>query len=691
MTPTEEQTKAAAAVGEAFAVGPSDDLTPQQKAAFKGVQEAFSSPTVITDETIRNEVNPENTARANALPEPGKKRNPQGIIEGMAPEGSKQSSAGFFVAPNGEYYTDAPDVQYDFNDTFDQLQEAGITASPVTGVSDEDREYNGLLNEMRLSSDRVTKSIISSIENKYAVLRSQQEDINKRQQQGVEKVLLLAGTSRYAPITAGSISSAQERAGIMELAALEAEEQQLIANAKNAQEAQNFELLAKQLDRVDAKRAEKAKVQEALAKTLAKEIEDAKAKQMQATRDFAIAGLVEQGITDPAEIMKALNEASVAGGYGPSDFTAKEISETLEYIAKENGASSAGALTGDAKNFFTIRDNYPQYLPAAVAALPEDQQLAAYINYMENGGTSTRSGGVGTGSGSGGSLEFNWNKVPTDANLFTVQVGPKIYGGRISNDESERIESIAKQGIAQGKTYAEIFDTTLGYSVSRNQDLADNLRNVLLTITDSSKGLIDFDMPGLARLIEDGKDVNAITRVENLVMDKAREEQSDIYMSEASVRYAAEKTDEIREKITAMGGEEPIGVVSGTMQNWIRRFKGKKAAEIRASFTTLVAEMRNRLSGTAVTESEARFLEPLIPDLSDRPDVFMTKLAQLESDPLMRMNNIRDTYLLPRLDKESLLNKDLRVGLYSQSGDPLGIFSNESAANANDPLGINSP
>jgi hypothetical protein len=233
--------------------------------------------------------------------------------------------------------------------------------------------------------------------------------------------------------------------------------------------------------------------------------------------------------------------------------------------------------------------------------------------------------------------------------------------------------------------------------------LSENLRNTLLSVA-GEDGLAGFDMLGLARLINNGSDSQAVQRVEQIVYDRAKEVEADSYIGEFSARYALSKGQEVRTLIDSMSEdgadvtsgflgvgktdtEAPIGVVKGTMQNWLGRFRGEDATAIRTSVTSMVAEMRNRLSGTAVTDSEAAFLEPLIPDLSDSPANFMKKLEQLESDPLLRLNTIRSTFNLPSLNEESLLNSTKRVGLYS-TGDPHGLFTNQPVKDTANPGGI---
>ena len=313
-----------------------------------------------------------------------------------------------------------------------------------------------------------------------------------------------------------------------------------------------------------------------------------------------------------------------------------------------------------------------------------------------NRGVSTSPGGGSVNNATPGMNDY-------DKNILTARIGKQIYGTRISDAEGKRVESFIKAGMAQGKSELQIMDDVLGFTVNRNVGLSENLRNTLLSVA-GEDGLAGFDMLGLARLINNGSDAQAVQRVEQIVYDRAKVVEADSYIGEFSARYAVDKGAKIRGLIDSMDDEDtevksgflgmgttdtaaPIGVVKGTMEGWLGRFRGEDATAIRSSVTSMVAEMRNRLSGTAVTDSEAAFLEPLIPDLSDSPKNFMKKLEQLESDPLLRLNTIRSTFNLPTLTDETLIDSKKRVGLYS-TGDPMGLFTDAPVKDATNPGGI---
>jgi len=113
--------------------------------------------------------------------------------------------------------------------------------------------------------------------------------------------------------------------------------------------------------------------------TLNKAIDDARAaikkeqdKIIQATRDTAIADLMNQGITDPKTILDLLNFDE--GGNLIGNFTAEEVSKTLKSLAPEDDLDK---LSGATRNFYILKGRGE--LPGNIASLPENQQLFAYL------------------------------------------------------------------------------------------------------------------------------------------------------------------------------------------------------------------------------------------------------------------------------------------------------------------------
>lgn len=249
--------------------------------------------------------------------------------------------------------------------------------SSTPAETPEEKSYNQILDQMKATTDANTARVIASIQQKSALLKQQQQQINAAQQAGTQNALLMGGvtgqgsSSQYAPISSENIVAAQMNYGVQQLASLDAQEQDLINEAQAAGDTQNFKLLEKKLALVEEKKKEKAKVAEDLNKKIVEQNEKAREKMIESTRDNALANLFSQGITEPQKLLEALN------GNG-GDFTLKEINDGLKNIGKSIGTLDPKDLTLDAKEFYALKEQ--GQIPKSILDLPTDaEQLNAYL------------------------------------------------------------------------------------------------------------------------------------------------------------------------------------------------------------------------------------------------------------------------------------------------------------------------
>lgn len=273
------------------------------------------------------------------------------------------------------------------------------TSTPA--YSPEEQQFNDLLSQMRASTDAQTARTIASIQNRFETLRSQQKEINRAQQAGVQTALLTGGVTgkgsaaQYTPISSENIMAAQLNYGVQKLAELDSQEQDLIIEAQQAGESQNFKLLETKLAQVEKKREEKAKEAADLNKKIAEQNEKARQALIQSSRDNALADLYSQGVTDPTELLKALNET---GG----DFTLKEVTEGLKNVAPaiddinkilstaaSNGAPmNVIAKIGQARSVAEATSLASQYLRDPLETAYKKAQIAKIYRDMEESGIS---------------------------------------------------------------------------------------------------------------------------------------------------------------------------------------------------------------------------------------------------------------------------------------------------------------
>lgn len=641
---------------KASLAGQSPSVAPQDVGKGVGTFE----PTVLTNATIKEDVIPDLNSRLDTMVNKGSY---------MAPDGTERYADGTLVPPKEEKQT--------------------MSSPSFAAADNSDKEFDNMLEKMKTSLDANTQRQLSSIQNQFAVRRQQQADINMRLEQGVEQSLLLGGSARYAPISSSGTYAEQEKFGIRAIAELDALEQVAINSALAARDEGNFKIMEKQLERAEKRREEKAKLTEKLAEQVAAENKKIRDKQAQASRDLAISSLLQQGITDPNEIMSLLNEASMASGYGQSDFTAEELDKTLKALSV---SGSAEKLPQDIQSFEWLRKN--KLIPAEVLKLPEDQQYFAYLNLSKLadsgklasftnllGGEGKKEVGGNIGVGANSAVEEQIIRMRLFGKLSNI-----LNKGQVSNEDATRINANIDQLRAAGMSEQEIMSSLAGFPSDVKTPYNSTFISSIASNTDTADKQQQL-MGKVSQLMANGDYVAAMKVVENTGMANARKIDPDNYVGTSAAQSYAKKINEIN-KLVESYWPATIGPVSGTFQEILGKLKSKQAQELKSKVTALVADMRNDLSGTAVTDSEKKFLDPLIPDLSDRKTNFNVKLNALLNNVLTQHNSTRSLANLPEVEMAQLLKDSDRLKLYESAGASLG---NTVYNNAEDFLGAPIP
>lgn len=376
--------------------------------------------------------------------------------------------------------------------------------------------------------------------------------------------------------------------------------------------------------------------------------------QLKSDRENSILEALASGSTTVADIFKSVRESV-------SDITLEEVTGVLESIGTAAGmkdtTNAAEKLTGDAKNFLLMKENYADYLPTSITSLPQEQQLGAYIKWIEGGGSFT------TGVAGGGKVGDVFENLTGG-----TRVARALYGsGRaLSDQDMENGQAIYDAGKEAGLTDIEIIKKGLGYNVTRNQPLADNLLNMLLA--NSEEGLANMDLLGLAQLINNGKDGQAIQKAEDMAYKEAREMAPDSFTSEAAVRIVTRQVNELTTLLEDNGLLAEVGTFQGTITKLAtRRLRGEKETEVLNRVENIISEIRKELAGVAVTPTEMAKLEPLFPDIDQPASAFMKELTNLKIIPLLKLNQVRGERSMPRIEEAELFDRSLRVPLYSQA------------------------
>lgn len=276
------------------------------------------SPTVISDATFREDTKPQLNNRLNTLT--GNKPTYTGQDGNLYyADGSGAAAAPVGASPDGENGWEYNGQSY--------------LGAPQYA---EDSQENALIAGMIQNTDAQTRQILQGIQQQYATRKIQQADINKRAEAATEQALLMSGSSRYAPISSGQIQQAQESYGLQQIADLDTQEQTLIAQAKAAQQSQNYKIMSEALTAAENIRQEKQKAATKLSDALVAQNQKAREQMKQASRDSAISGLLAQGVTDPTQMLDYLNYDEQGNLIG--DFSAKEINEALKNLNPQQSA-----------------------------------------------------------------------------------------------------------------------------------------------------------------------------------------------------------------------------------------------------------------------------------------------------------------------------------------------------------------
>lgn len=299
-----------------------------------GKTPAPTTPTVLGDTNIRENVIPQIKNDANKL----------GINQPVGtaanPGDQPQDTAGATDTTEGE-------------NEYDSLYKSVMGSSPNETDPIYDAEL-GLLDDIKKKSDATTQAYLGSLQDTFNARRAEQKAATVGQKGSAQQLLMSGGGYRSG--SGQQVLSGIERAGIRELSTLDAEEQQLKAEALAKQTDNDYKGLGEKLDLMKDKRKEKLDV---VSKMWEAKVDEDKER---TTALNAIAlKLKEHGA--PEDIIDSV--------YGASD-VGEAIAQTGdwlvddEYTAYAREANRYGITPVDANTFYRKKWEYE---PKAGAAL----------------------------------------------------------------------------------------------------------------------------------------------------------------------------------------------------------------------------------------------------------------------------------------------------------------------------------
>jgi len=209
-------------------------------------------------------------------------------------------------------------------------------------------------------------------------------------------------------------SSSNEAYGIKQLAALDAEENDLIAEAKAAQALGNFKIMEYKLSQAEAKRAEKIAEAEAMNQEIAKQNESIRARNEAMQTEEGIYNLYSSGVTDPAEIAKQLRSQG-------RSVSLKDVSDNVALMSGIGGTGIVG--------------EYNYYVADAKKRGQVPVSFTEYQNQDANRKVSIAKAGVSSGTGGGlyDQLDYRTaNAVISQGNSFGTSDIVKKYNNIVA-------------------------------------------------------------------------------------------------------------------------------------------------------------------------------------------------------------------------------------------------------------------
>ena len=254
----------------------------------------------------------------------------------------------------------------------------------------------------------------------------------------------------------------------------------------------------------------------------------------------------------------------------------------------------------------------------------------------------------------------------TDEQIALNQIPPTLRNSEI---ELNRFIEGIQAGLAEGKTPFEIADTLIGFSIENkeNKPFADRLKEHLFVADAGS--IQNNDFAQLARLINAGNRTGAIIKIENILLqnvdDKLKEN-----------RFANQIISKINKAIKIANELDPgkLGVFDASLNKvtiksplFASSVEKQKSQRLASILTEIFSQFRKERGGTALTDTEARFLDPVIATLNDQPETLNTKLDEFKNLVLQGHNSTREQVGLPRVDENQILDVKDRIRLYEPS------------------------
>lgn len=301
--------------------------------------------------------------------------------------------------------TTPPDVQAEMDASKTAEQKA--YEARLDNYDTEKQNATDIYNNLTLAAKTSAQAQINSLTSQWQQRKALLEQSNRANQANWTQQFIRFGQAEYSPGMTGDFLTLKENEGLQKVKDLDDEYNAKVNDINAALSSNNYKMaaqLSSDLTRIEENALTLMHENAKEANTVNKQIKN---RMIQSSRDSAIAGIVSQGISDPAKILELLNYDNAGNSTGGA-FTAEEIAKTIKNLTVDGNAKN---LPADLKTFEYIRDNYG--LPAEITQLPAEQQYFAYLKMLKKSSTT-----------SSDTFTLGTNQVRFDADGNPIAYGP---------------------------------------------------------------------------------------------------------------------------------------------------------------------------------------------------------------------------------------------------------------------------
>lgn len=250
--------------------------------------------------------------------------------------------------------TDIPkDVQNELDDGQSAIDKAN--QAQLDAWDQQKQQAQDTADSLTLAATESAKADIDALTSQWTQRRQLLQESNTQNLANWQQQFIRTGQAEYSPGMTGNLLTGKEQEGLAKLGDLDDEYNSKVSAINAALVSKKFSVaasLTSELNDIQDKALDLVKQNAKDAKATNDAI---RAKTIQSSRDNAISNLVQQGITDPTQIMDMLNSDDNGNPTG-GDFTADEVDKALKVFKPDDALKD---VDSSYRTFQYLQTNQP--------------------------------------------------------------------------------------------------------------------------------------------------------------------------------------------------------------------------------------------------------------------------------------------------------------------------------------------